>query len=74
MDFKFKSIDQGTKRITLERNDMWWGEKPKLDTITISVLDNKAQANAFANNELDVVDQIIDAATYELVTPPERCN
>ncbi|WP_216452138.1 ABC transporter family substrate-binding protein [Arcanobacterium phocae] len=65
--FKFKSIDQATKRITLERNDLWWGEKPKLETITFSVLDNKAQANAFANNELDVVDQIIDAATYELV-------
>lgn len=65
--FKFKSIDEATKRITLERNEKWWGPKAKLDTVTFSTLDAKAQAQAFANNELDVVSQIVDAPTYELV-------
>ncbi|QRV01883.1 ABC transporter family substrate-binding protein [Arcanobacterium phocisimile] len=65
--FKFKSIDNGAKRITLERNEKWWGDTAKLDAVTFSVLDTKAQAQAFANNELDIVDQILDAPTYELV-------
>lgn len=65
--FKFDSIDTATQRITLVPNEKWWGSEPKLATVTFSVLDTDATAQAFANNELDAVDMIVDAATYELV-------
>lgn len=65
--FKFASIDNAAKRIVLERNDNWWGNTPKLEQVTFSVLDPAAAAQAYANNELDVISMIIDAPTYELV-------
>lgn len=65
--YKFGSIDTATQRITLVPNEKWWGSEPKLDNVIFSVLDTEATAQAFANNELDVVEMITNAATYELV-------
>ncbi|NNH74048.1 ABC transporter family substrate-binding protein [Nocardia uniformis] len=53
--FVVKSTDRTQGRITLARNPKWWGETPKLDTITISVLDRSAWVGAVQNNELDAV-------------------
>ncbi|WP_225731981.1 MULTISPECIES: ABC transporter family substrate-binding protein [unclassified Nocardia] len=51
--FVITNIDRTQRRITLSRNPKWWGETPKLDTITFSVLDAGAWLTAIQNNELD---------------------
>ncbi|WP_040864238.1 ABC transporter family substrate-binding protein [Nocardia exalbida] len=53
--FVVQSTDRVQGRIVLGRNPKWWGETPKLDTITYSVLDHAAWASALQNNELDLV-------------------
>ncbi|MET7769179.1 ABC transporter family substrate-binding protein [Nocardia sp. NPDC005366] len=52
--FQILSTDRGQGRIVLGRNPNWWGERPKLDTITFSVLDHSAWIGALQNNELDL--------------------
>lgn len=54
--FLITSIDRAQNRITLSRNPLWWGEQPKLDTVTYSVLDSSARMAALQNNEIDSVD------------------
>ncbi|MFF2086472.1 ABC transporter family substrate-binding protein [Nocardia sp. NPDC058176] len=51
--FLLTSIDRAQQRVVLGRNPKWWGETPKLDTVTFSVLDNAARLSALQNNELD---------------------
>lgn len=51
--------------LTLNRNPNWWGPQAKLDTVTFSTMKSEAQAAGFANGEIDVLDFIVDAATYE---------
>ncbi|WP_306363306.1 ABC transporter family substrate-binding protein [Nocardia sp. CC227C] len=51
--FKVQSVDRAVKRIVLDHNPAWWGDKPKLDTITFSVLDSAARLPALQNNEID---------------------
>nr|WP_198428824.1 ABC transporter family substrate-binding protein [Nocardia bovistercoris] len=51
--FQVTSIDRAQQRIVLSRNPKWWGDTPKLDTVTYSVLDDSARLNALQNNELD---------------------
>ncbi|MGV9867853.1 ABC transporter family substrate-binding protein [Rhodococcus koreensis] len=51
--FRIASIDRAQNRITLGRNPAWWGNTPKLDTITYSVLDDSARIPALQNNEID---------------------
>ncbi|MGW6424264.1 ABC transporter family substrate-binding protein [Nocardia sp. NPDC055053] len=53
--FIVQSVDRGQGRIVLERNPRWWGNTPKLDTITFSVLDSAARLPALQNNEIDAV-------------------
>ncbi|MFC9892476.1 ABC transporter family substrate-binding protein [Nocardia sp. NPDC127579] len=54
--FIITSVDRGAQRIVLSRNPKWWGETPKLDTVTYSVLDHSAMLTALQNDELDAVD------------------
>ncbi|WP_280272322.1 ABC transporter family substrate-binding protein [Nocardia wallacei] len=63
--FRVRSTDRTQGRIVLERNPKWWGETPKLDTITVSVLDQAAWPAALQNNELDAAQlfSISDLAT-----------
>lgn len=66
--FKFTSGDKAEGIITLEPNENWWGDKPMLDKVTFRVMEStSAQAQAFANQELDVVEPIISADNYETV-------
>ncbi|MFE7798440.1 ABC transporter family substrate-binding protein [Nocardia sp. NPDC057440] len=51
--FVITNIDRAQNRIMLNRNPTWWGDTPRLDTITLSVLDHSAMLPAIQNNELD---------------------
>ncbi|MEV0614333.1 ABC transporter family substrate-binding protein [Nonomuraea sp. NPDC050404] len=52
--FKIEKIDEGTKTLTLARDEKWWGKKAKLDKIIIRAIPESAgEVNAFANGELD---------------------
>lgn len=53
--FLVQSVDRAQGRIVLSRNQLWWGDKPKLDTITFSVLASEALIPALQNNEIDAV-------------------
>ena len=63
--FKIESFDKSQQVVTLVPNDKWWGEKPLLEKVTFRVLDAAAQATAFANKTLDVIDYIISADVYQ---------
>lgn len=53
--FQIQSADRGQSRIVLGRNPNWWGERPKLDTITYTVLDRSAWVGGLRNNEIDAI-------------------
>lgn len=53
--FILTGIDRAQNRLTLSRNPKWWGDVPKLDNITYSVLDDAARVPALQNNEIDAV-------------------
>lgn len=63
--FKVSASNPAQKVLTLEPNPQWWGKAPKLSTVTFSALDQKATAAGYANGEIDAIDFIVDAATYE---------
>ncbi|WP_280468518.1 ABC transporter family substrate-binding protein [Nocardia cyriacigeorgica] len=53
--FIIQSVDKAQGRFVLGRNPKWWGDTPKLDTITFTVLANEAVIPALQNNEIDAV-------------------
>ncbi|WP_067781856.1 ABC transporter family substrate-binding protein [Actinomyces vulturis] len=63
--FVITNHDPSSGSITLGRNDQWWGEPGKLETIVMRVIDADQLSAAFANGEVDVVHNIIDAASYQ---------
>ncbi|MDP4502134.1 ABC transporter family substrate-binding protein [Nonomuraea turcica] len=64
--FKVEKLDEGTKTLTLVRDDKWWGRKPKLDKVIFRAIESPAaQVNAFANGEIDAV-EIPSGAPAEL--------
>jgi len=54
--YKLDSIDTTAKRLTVVRNDKWWGQPGKLDRIVYVALDVDAQPEAFANGSLSFLD------------------
>jgi peptide/nickel transport system substrate-binding protein len=62
--FKLGSIDNTSKTITLVRNEKWWGNRAKLDTIVFRVIEPDAQIDALANGEIDAMDVGPDANKY----------
>ena len=58
-------VDQASKTLTVKRNDKWWGEKSKLDTVTFKQMEDAAKTKAFANKEIDVADTIITKDGYQ---------
>jgi peptide/nickel transport system substrate-binding protein len=62
--FRFDSLNQTTKTITLVRNDKWWGEPAKLDRIVYREMEATAQIDALANGEIDFFDIGPDANMY----------
>lgn len=61
--FKVGDIDQTGEVITLVRNENWWGQAPKLETIIFSVVSQAQMPSAFANAEIDSI-RIADGDTY----------
>ncbi|MFE3441828.1 ABC transporter family substrate-binding protein [Nocardia sp. NPDC059180] len=53
--FIIQSVDKAQGRFVLGRNPTWWGDTPKLETITFTVLANEAVIPALQNNEIDAV-------------------
>lgn len=62
--FKLDTINVTAQTITLVRNEKWWGETAKLDTIVYRVINTDAQIDALANGEIDAMDIGPDANTY----------
>lgn len=58
--FRFESVDQTAKTISLVRNPKWWGNRPKLDRIVFRVIDPVGQVDALLNGEIDVLDVAAD--------------
>ncbi|WP_253767776.1 ABC transporter family substrate-binding protein [Goodfellowiella coeruleoviolacea] len=65
--FKVKSMDNTAKVLVLERDPNWWGEKPKLDTITFKTVPASAQPQAFQAGDIDAVDIGPDVATFQTI-------
>lgn len=62
--FVISTYDTTADSYTETVNPNWWGAKPKLDKITFKVIgDQSAQAQAFANGELDAIDNVGDVDT-----------
>ncbi|HEX4977289.1 MAG TPA: ABC transporter substrate-binding protein [Nocardioides sp.] len=56
--FKFESWERGD-RITLTRNDDYWGEPAKIDeAVVVAIPDAKARATALQNGEIDGFDLV----------------
>jgi peptide/nickel transport system substrate-binding protein len=58
--FRFDSLDETAKTISLVRNPKWWGDRPKLDRIVYRVIDAAGQVDALVNGEIDVLDVAAD--------------
>ncbi|MGW4401708.1 ABC transporter family substrate-binding protein [Amycolatopsis nivea] len=63
--FKVKSIDPTAKTAVFERDPNWWGDKPKLDTVTYKVVERPALADAFANGQIDFYNINNDINAYK---------
>ncbi|MGI8882257.1 MAG: ABC transporter family substrate-binding protein [Jatrophihabitans sp.] len=63
--FIIDKIDKTAKTITVKRNDKWFGQKPKLDTIQFKVIDVSAQPKAFQGDQVDFFDIGSDPAAYK---------
>jgi peptide/nickel transport system substrate-binding protein len=61
--FVMSKIDNDAKVYTETPNPKWWGDKPVLDKITWTVIDQGSQAQAFANSEINAV-EALDVDTY----------
>lgn len=51
----YKAVKANQDEVVFERNENWWGAKPKLDTITYKYMEDTASLNAFKNGEVDAV-------------------
>lgn len=63
--FKVGKVDTTGKVVTLVRNPIWWGQKPKLETIVFKVLTQVQEPQAFANKEIDVLNNIVSGDAYK---------
>ncbi|MGX1694433.1 ABC transporter family substrate-binding protein [Microbacterium keratanolyticum] len=53
--YKLTDFDINGQTVTFEPNELWWGNKPLLDTVTFRGLDAAASINAFKAGEIDMV-------------------
>ncbi|QUX28119.1 ABC transporter family substrate-binding protein [Nocardiopsis akebiae] len=64
-------FDDVAERITITRNEDWWGTEPLLDEIVFDAMGTDAMAGAFNNGEIDGFYLGYDAAGYELLKDRE---
>ncbi len=60
-------FDDVAERITIRRNEDWWGTEPLLDEIVFDAMAVDAMPGAFNNGEIDGFYLGYDAAGYELL-------
>ncbi|HEY7053765.1 MAG TPA: ABC transporter family substrate-binding protein [Mycobacterium sp.] len=53
--FVITTLDKAAQRIVMTRNPNWWGQRPRLDSITYLVLDPAADIPALQNSAIDAV-------------------
>lgn len=53
--FVVTTVDKAAQRVVLTRNPQWWGQRPRLDSITFTVLSPEADIPALQNNAIDAV-------------------
>ncbi|MFE3542164.1 ABC transporter family substrate-binding protein [Nocardia sp. NPDC059177] len=66
--FMVTEVNRDQQRVILSRNPKWWGDTPKLDTVTYSILDAAAQLSALQNNELDAVEPLSTVDDIKIAT------
>jgi peptide/nickel transport system substrate-binding protein len=64
-------FDDVTERVTVKKNEDWWGTEPLLDEIVFDAMGTDAMANAFNNGEIDGFYLGYNAAGYELLKGSE---
>lgn len=62
--FIVSNIDATGQVVTFERNPKWWGDEPKLEKIIFKAVSRSGLAQAFANNELDLINLYLNADNY----------
>ncbi len=51
--FKVKDYDFNSNTVSFERNEKWWGNAPKLETVNLRYMEDQASINAFKAGEID---------------------
>ncbi|WP_433698119.1 ABC transporter family substrate-binding protein [Nocardiopsis sp. CA-288880] len=69
--FANPEFDDVTQRITVTKNEDWWGEPAMLDEIVFTHVAIDGQATAFNNGEIDAFYLGYDAAAWELLKDRE---
>ncbi|WP_304453861.1 ABC transporter family substrate-binding protein [Nocardiopsis sp. YSL2] len=64
-------FDDVAERVTITKNEDWWGTEPLLDEIVFDAMGSDAMAAAFNNGEVDGFYLGYDAAGYELLKDRE---
>jgi peptide/nickel transport system substrate-binding protein len=63
--FKLDNIDTTAKRVTVVKNEKWWGEPAKVDRIVYIALDQAAQPEAYANGTLSALEVGPSVSTFQ---------
>lgn len=67
--FKIGKIDAANKTVLVEPDENWWGDKPFLEQVLFTTIeDPAATATSFQNGQLDVIETTVPA-TYSVVEP-----
>ncbi len=67
--FKIGKIDANNKTVTVVPDENWWGEKPLLEQILFTTIeDPAAAATSFQNGQLDSIETSVPA-TYTVLEP-----
>jgi peptide/nickel transport system substrate-binding protein len=67
--FKVKKIDSKNKTVLLEQDENWWGDKPLLDQVLFTTIeDPAASATSYKNDQLDSIDPSTPAQ-YTVLEP-----
>ncbi|OKL50247.1 ABC transporter family substrate-binding protein [Boudabousia marimammalium] len=53
--YKLENIDFNGGSVTFVPNENWWGDKPKLERVTLVAKDDQAEVAAFKNKEIDMI-------------------
>ncbi len=54
--FIYTGVDNSANTFAATPNPVWWGATPKLDKVTFTVIDQEAQTQSFANDEIDAIE------------------